>query len=289
MLHAAAELICERGFGETRIADVAKPAPVSSASSSTTSAPATACWSTPCATPRSRSTKPPSTCWPRSRLALRLSCSSMLISACPHGRGRDQRCLGPVAGPVGAGVSAPRGQGGPGRARRAVARHDRAGGGQEDRRPRPDVDVRLFALEFSALLDGLSIQVALDDPEINSDVAYDIAMEFAEQRLVLPAEKSVRSRRWQGRRARSSATGSSITGAELRWRTRTASCERRRPAPRLVADRARARNGWAPRRSAHSALPRRRAPGCSGRGRPRPGPRRRAAWRCPCPTGSSAP
>ena len=33
------------------------------------------------------------------------------------------------------------------------------------------------------LLDGLSTQVALDDPEITSDVAYDIAMEYAEQRL----------------------------------------------------------------------------------------------------------
>ena len=31
MLHAAAELICERGFGDTRIADVAKRAGVSSA------------------------------------------------------------------------------------------------------------------------------------------------------------------------------------------------------------------------------------------------------------------
>ena len=32
MLRAAAELICERGFGDTRIADVAKRAGVSSAS-----------------------------------------------------------------------------------------------------------------------------------------------------------------------------------------------------------------------------------------------------------------
>ena len=51
-----------------------------------------------------------------------------------------------------------------------------------------DVDVRTFALEFSALLDGLSIQVALDDPEVDSTVAYDIAMRFAERELNLPAE-----------------------------------------------------------------------------------------------------
>jgi transposase len=47
----------------------------------------------------------------------------------------------------------------------------------------------MFALEFSALLDGLSIQVALDDPEVNSKVAYDIAMRFAERELNLPTER----------------------------------------------------------------------------------------------------
>jgi AcrR family transcriptional regulator len=52
-----------------------------------------------------------------------------------------------------------------------------------------DIDIRTFALEFSALLDGLSIQVALDDPEVDSSVAYDIAMRFAERELNLPAEK----------------------------------------------------------------------------------------------------
>lgn len=53
-----------------------------------------------------------------------------------------------------------------------------------------EVDPRTFALEFSALLDGLSIQVALDDPEVDSDVAYDIAMHFAERELDLaPAAK----------------------------------------------------------------------------------------------------
>lgn len=34
----------------------------------------------------------------------------------------------------------------------------------------PD-DAKMFALEFAALLDGLSIQVALEDPEVDSDVA----------------------------------------------------------------------------------------------------------------------
>jgi hypothetical protein len=52
----------------------------------------------------------------------------------------------------------------------------------------------LFALEFSALLDGLSIQVALDDPEVDSDVAYKIAMRFAERELNLPSVKKRRAR-----------------------------------------------------------------------------------------------
>lgn len=51
-----------------------------------------------------------------------------------------------------------------------------------------EVDAKMFALEFSALLDGLSIQVALEDPEVDSKVAYDIAMRFAERELNLPAE-----------------------------------------------------------------------------------------------------
>ena len=52
-----------------------------------------------------------------------------------------------------------------------------------------EVDAKMFALEFSALLDGLSIQVALEDPEVDSKVAYDIAMRFAERELNLPAKK----------------------------------------------------------------------------------------------------
>ena len=53
----------------------------------------------------------------------------------------------------------------------------------------PGHDTRGFALTFTILLDALSTQVALGDTEITSDVAYDIAMEYAEQRLGLPAGK----------------------------------------------------------------------------------------------------
>src|SRR3954467_7036541 len=43
------------------------------------------------------------------------------------------------------------------------------------------LNVRDFALTFAALLDGLSIQVALGDPEVTADSAYAIAMRFAER------------------------------------------------------------------------------------------------------------
>jgi AcrR family transcriptional regulator len=46
-------------------------------------------------------------------------------------------------------------------------------------------DKRMFAMEFAALLDGLSIQVALEDPVVDSDLAYQIAMRFAERELNL--------------------------------------------------------------------------------------------------------
>jgi AcrR family transcriptional regulator len=61
-----------------------------------------------------------------------------------------------------------------------------------------DVDARRFALTFGVLLDGLATQVALGDEEITSGVAHDIAMEYAEQRLGLPAGK----RRAKSNRAR---------------------------------------------------------------------------------------
>jgi AcrR family transcriptional regulator len=54
------------------------------------------------------------------------------------------------------------------------------------------VDARAFARTFAALLDGLSIQVALDDPDLDSRHAYRIAMDFAEHELGLPAGRRAR-------------------------------------------------------------------------------------------------
>ena len=55
------------------------------------------------------------------------------------------------------------------------------------------VNARSFALTFAALLDGLSIQVALEDPELDRDVAYKIAMSFAERELGLPPARRKRA------------------------------------------------------------------------------------------------
>jgi AcrR family transcriptional regulator len=45
------------------------------------------------------------------------------------------------------------------------------------------VDSREFAIIFSALLDGLAIQIALDDPVVTNQEAFEISMRFASQSL----------------------------------------------------------------------------------------------------------
>ncbi len=50
-----------------------------------------------------------------------------------------------------------------------------------------EVDVEDFAVTWGALLDGLSIQVALEDPAVSSERAVQIAMRLATERLGLPA------------------------------------------------------------------------------------------------------
>jgi AcrR family transcriptional regulator len=48
------------------------------------------------------------------------------------------------------------------------------------------VDAEDFAVTWAVLLDGLSIQVALNDPIVDPERAFDIAMTFAERALSLP-------------------------------------------------------------------------------------------------------
>jgi len=193
MLRAAAELICERGFGDTRIADVAKRAGVSSAL-------VIYYFGT------------------RDRLlvdALRYSeesgyeAAERMLAEIPSLRERLSLLIrwtcvpeadNEIAGAWGLWFDL----------WAQAFRHDEVKAGRVvlDSRWRAmivnaiktaefdvDVDARMFALEFSALLDGLSIQVALEDPEVDSTVAYDIAMRFAERELNLPAEKASAKRR----------------------------------------------------------------------------------------------
>ena len=186
MLRAAAELICERGFGDTRIADVAKRAGVSSAL-------VIYYFGT------------------RDRLlvdALRYSEESFyeaaerMLAEVPSLRERLSLLIQWTC--VLEGADEIPGAWGLWFDLWAQAfRHDeiKAGRAERDSRWRKMIvdaldsselsgkDKRMFALEFAALLDGLSIQVALDDPELDSDLAYDIAMHFAERELSLPPAK----------------------------------------------------------------------------------------------------
>jgi AcrR family transcriptional regulator len=187
MLRAAAGLICERGFGDTRIADVAKRAGVSSAL-------VIYYFGT------------------RDRLlvdALRYSeesfyeAAEQMLAEVPSLRERLSLLIKWTC--VREGKDEIPGAWGLWFDLWAQAfRHDeiKAGRVELDARWRKmivdaiksaeldtKVNARMFALEFAALLDGLSIQVALDDPEVDSDLAYDIAMHFAERELNLPQQK----------------------------------------------------------------------------------------------------
>jgi AcrR family transcriptional regulator len=192
MLRAAAELICERGFGDTRIADVAKRAGVSSAL-------VIYYFGT------------------RDRLlvdALRFSEESFyeaaekMLAEVTSLRERLSLLIKWTCVPE-ADNEIPGAWGLWFDLWAQAFRHDevRAGRVELDARWRRmivdaiksaeasdeldvEVDARLFALEFSALLDGLSIQVALDDPEVDSDLAYKLAMRFAERELYLPPVKT---------------------------------------------------------------------------------------------------
>src|SRR5215470_5812521 len=172
MLRAAAELICERGFGDTRIADVARRAGVSSAL-------VIYYFGT------------------RDRLlvdALRYSEESFyeaaekMLAEVPSLRERLSLLIQWTCVPEGS-DELPGAWGLWFDLWAQAFRHDeiKAGRAELDARWRKmivdaiksadesefdnKVDARMFALEFAALLDGLSIQVALEDPEVDSEVA----------------------------------------------------------------------------------------------------------------------
>jgi AcrR family transcriptional regulator len=188
MLRAAAELICERGFGDTRIADVAKRAGVSSAlviyyfgTRDRLLVDALRYSEESGYEAMEQKLAEISSLRERLSLLIKWTCVPEADNEIPGAWGLWFDLWA------------------------QAFRHDevKAGRVELDARwramivdavksaaPDIDVDVRTFALEFSALLDGLSIQVALEDPEVDSAVAYDVAMRFAERELNLPAEKT---------------------------------------------------------------------------------------------------
>ena len=204
MLRAAAELICERGFSDTRIADVAKRAGVSSAlviyyfgTRDRLLVDALRYSEESFYTTAQNMLAEVGSLRDRLSLLIRWTCV-------PEGEGDDE-----IPGAWGLWFDL----------WAQAFRHDevKAGRIEADARWRrmivdalesadsaelkPTVDAKMFALEFAALLDGLSIQVALEDPEVDSELAYQIAMGFAERELNLPpAKKAVSARNartWQ--------------------------------------------------------------------------------------------
>jgi len=198
MLRAAAELICERGFGDTRIADVAKRAGVSSAlviyyfgtrdrllvdalrhSEDSFYQAAEEMLARVTSVRERLSMLIKWTCVPQADDELPGAWGLWLdlwATALRHPEVRDARDELD------------------GRWRDLIERI--VAEGQQSGDVAADVDLRRFALTFTIVLDGLSTQVALDDKEVTSDVAYDIAMEYAEQRLGLaPSKRRTKTRK----------------------------------------------------------------------------------------------
>jgi AcrR family transcriptional regulator len=196
MLHAAAELICERGFGETRIADVAKRAGVSSAlviyyfgTRDRLLVDALRHSEESFYEAAEKMLAEVTSLRERLSLLIKWTCVPQTDNEIPGAWGlwfdlwaqafrHDEVKAGRVE------LDA--------RWRRMIV--DAIKSAEASDELDVEVDARLFALEFSALLDGLSIQVALDDPEVDSEVAYEIAMRFAERELNLPSVKKQRAR-----------------------------------------------------------------------------------------------
>ncbi|MDT5196868.1 MAG: hypothetical protein QOF88_4135 [Mycobacterium sp.] len=196
MLRAAAELICERGFGETRIADVAKRAGVSSAlviyyfgTRDRLLVDALRHSEESFYEAAEKMLAEVTSLRERLSLLIKWTCVPQTDNEIPGAWGlwfdlwaqafrHDEVKAGRVE------LDA--------RWRRMIV--DAIKSAEASDELDVEVDARLFALEFSALLDGLSIQVALADPEVDSDVAYKIAMRFAERELNLPSTTKRRGR-----------------------------------------------------------------------------------------------
>ena len=188
MLRAAAELICERGFGETRIADVAKRAGVSSAliiyyfgTRDRLLVDALRFSEESFYEAAEKMLAEVTSMRERLSLLIKWTVIPQADNEIPGAWGlwfdlwaQAFRHEEVKAGRVELDA----------RWRRMIV--DAVKSGEASDEVDGKVDARMFALEFGALLDGLSIQVALEDPEVDSEVAYAIAMRFCERELDLP-------------------------------------------------------------------------------------------------------
>lgn len=194
MLHAAAELICERGFGETRIADVAKRANASSAlviyyfgTRDRLLVDALRYSEQNFYDSAEKMLTEVDSAHDRLSLLVRWTCVPENDGDVPGSWGLwfdlwAQAFRHPEVKQDREELDA--------RWRDMIVSVITAGQATGEVRP---VDARGFAITFSALLDGLSIQVALQDPELDPDTAYQIAMDYARQRLGLRAPRRKRS------------------------------------------------------------------------------------------------
>jgi AcrR family transcriptional regulator len=196
MLRAAAELICERGFGETRIADVAKRANASSAlviyyfgTRERLLVDALRYSEQNFYDSAEEMLAEVSSVHDRLSLLVRWTCVPENDGDVPGAWGlwfdlwaqafrhpevkQDREELD-------------------GRWRNMIVDVVRAGQADGDI---GRVNARAFAVTFAALLDGLAIQVALNDPDVDPDTAYTIAMSFAERELGLRATRRKRTTR----------------------------------------------------------------------------------------------
>lgn len=83
--------------------------------------------------------------------------------------------------------------------------------GQESSEFRTDVDADGFAICLSSLLDGLTIQIALDDPVVDSVRAYELAMRLVADQLDFdwtPGPRRAADRGRSGSRGRTAARAS---------------------------------------------------------------------------------
>jgi AcrR family transcriptional regulator len=184
MRAAAAELIAERGFGDTRIADVAKRVGASPAlviyyfgTKDKLLTEALRYSEQAFYTAADEALTSTTSLLPRLEMLVQLTCVPQTAYEVPGAWGLwfdlwaqafrhpdvkkdrvelDQRWRAMVAGVVRDGIAA-----------------NEIG----------DVPVDEFAVAFTALLDGLSIQVALEDPVVDAHVAFKIAMTFASKAL----------------------------------------------------------------------------------------------------------